>query len=334
MTHRQQFPFEEYRRHLQTQDLPAAAIEQREALAEDLSRFLASPNAQRAATRKEQVEEFSRKLIRDRRNKLEYFHGLVDYAGWLYRTNRLGDRELYVALIEVMDCHNALEVLAGEVEARHSRDARERIFPRALPPLGASEVERCASTREIAARMEQQLPPAAVRDAWFHVQHGIPAEAWREQDLADQEKFRRAGSIDTFLDLKRQERDTLLTQLRDEKKLWYTVEIDNEVLEFVKSDPEMEVGQRQGDRVYISKIPYNAKRYLHEADPRMKRFYACHCPLLREAIRNGQPISPEVCNCSLGHASHYLAGLGRELKGEVLESAVRGDPRCRFVFYL
>lgn len=37
---------------------------------------------------------------------------------------------------------------------------------------------------------------------------------------------------------------------------------------------------------------------------------------------------------SLGHASHYLAGLGLALKGEVLESAVKGDTRCRFVFYL
>jgi len=52
------------------------------------------------------------------------------------------------------------------------------------------------------------------------------------------------------------------------------------------------------------------------------------------SILQDQPISPDVCNCSLGHASHYLAGLDQELKGEVLESAVKGDTRCRFVFYL
>lgn len=33
-------------------------------------------------------------------------------------------------------------------------------------------------------------------------------------------------------------------------------------------------------------------------------------------------------------ASHFLAGLGIRLKGEVLESAAKGDTRCRFVFYL
>jgi hypothetical protein len=126
----------------------------------------------------------------------------------------------------------------------------------------------------------------------------------------------------------------MLTKLRDDKELWYTVEIDDEVLEFVRSDPEMEGGRRDGDKIYITKIPYNATRYLHETDPKLKRYFACHCPLLREAILNDQPVSPEACNCSLGHASHYLAGLGLELKGEVIESAVRGDTRCRFVFSL
>lgn len=70
----------------------------------------------------------------------------------------------------------------------------------------------------------------------------------------------------------------MLTRLRDEDKLWYTVEINDEVLDFIKSDPEMEGGKRKGDKIYITKVPYNAVRYLHETDPKMKRYYACHCP--------------------------------------------------------
>ena len=322
---------EEYTEYLQGQGVPDDAIEKRLAIIRDFVKFLADLGFKEntAAAGKEEVEKFARKLIAAGSNTLENFSFLRDYARWL------GHRKLYVALIEVMDCHNALGVLADEVEERHGREVRDRVFSEALPPLGTGERERCAYTRTITEHMAQHVTPQETREAWFHVQHGIPADAWRESDMADREKYRQCGNnVDEFLDLKRRERDALLTRLRDEGKLWYTVEIDDEVLEFVKSDPEMEVGRREGDRVYITKIPYNAVRYLHETDPEMKRYYACHCPLLREAIRKGQSISPDVCNCSLGHASHYLAGLGRELKGEVLESAVKGDTRCRLVFYL
>ena len=321
---------EGYREYLRGRDIPTDVVEKQMAIIGDFVKFLTDSGFKEAtaAVGKEEVERFARKLIAERHNTLENFSTLCDYTRWL------GHRNLYVALIEVMDCHNALEVLADELEERHGREVRDRIFREALPPLGADEKERCAHTRAIMEQMAQQITPEETRDAWFQVQHGIPGDVWRRSDVADREKYRQCGNIDEFLDLKRQERDTLLTGLRDDDELWYTIEINDEVLEFVKSDPEMEVGRREGDKIYITKIPYNAVRYLHETDARMKRYYACHCPLLREAILKEQPISPDVCDCSLGHASHYLAGLDQELKGEVLESAIKGDARCRFVFHL
>ncbi|OLS13683.1 MAG: Uncharacterized protein RBG13Loki_2683 [Promethearchaeota archaeon CR_4] len=102
----------------------------------------------------------------------------------------------------------------------------------------------------------------------------------------------------------------------------------------MKKTPEMGVGQRRGNSVYITKIPYNPTRYLHETDARMKRYYACHCPLVREGILAGQSISPDFCHCGLGYASHFIAGLNQKFRGEVLESVVKGDTRCRFVFHL
>jgi hypothetical protein len=274
------------------------------------------------------VEQYARRLIAEGRNTLENFWALCAYTRWL------GLRRLYVALIELQDCHNALEVLAERIEARHGLALRERIFCEPLPPLGADERERAVYTRAILERMGQHLSPQESRAAWFGVQHGIPPDAWAKGDAADREKYRQCGSLDEFLDLKRRERDALLTRLHDEDELWYTVPIDDEVLAFILHDPEMETGRREGDKVYVTKVPYNAVRYLHERDPLLKRYYACHCPLVREAILQGQPVSPAVCACSLGHASHYLAGLGQALEGEVLESAVKGDPRCRFVFTL
>lgn len=321
---------QEYRMYLQGQDIPRDVIEQQMILVGDFVKFLMNLGLKETAATagKAEVGRFARQLIVAGRNTLENFSLLCDYAHWH------GYRELYVALIEVMDCHNALEILADEIERQHSEEVRNRIFSEPLPPLGADEKERCAYTRMIMKQMALQLTPEEARSAWFQVQHGIPAAVWRKSDVAEKEKYRMCGNIDTFLDLKRRERDILLTRLRDEDKLWYTVMINDEVLEFVKGDPEMEVGRREGDKIYISKIPYNAVRYLHATDAKLKRYYTCHCPLLREAILNDQPVAQEACNCSLGHASHYLAGLDQDLRGEVLESAIKGDTRCRFVFYL
>ena len=321
---------QEYRTFLQGQGSPDDAIKQQMMVVGDFVKFLQELGPAKAITTagKGEAEQFARRLIDERRNTLENFSALCKYADWL------GHRQLYVALIELMDCHSAMAVLADEIEERHGQEVRGQIFREVLPPLGANETERCAHTRTIMERMAGQISPEEMRAAWYQVQHGIPVEAWRKNDMAEKEKFHRCGSIDEFLSLKRQERDAFLIGLRDEGKLWYTVEITDEVLDFIKSDPEMEVGRQEGDRIYITKVPYNAVRYLHETDPKMKRYYVCHCPMLREAIRREQPISPDVCECSLGHASHYLAGLGQELKGEVLESAVKGDTRCRFVFYL
>jgi hypothetical protein len=321
---------EEYRAYLQGQNISDDTIAQQITIVGDFVEFLTTPGQQQTLSTagKKNVEQFARQLIVEGRNTLENFSWLCGYTHWLRQ------RQLYVALIELLDCHNALEVLAEKIEAAHGPEVKERIFREALPPLGANEQERCAYTRSLMARLAQEINSEDMRAAWFQVQHGIPAEAWRKSDLADQEKYRQCGDIDKFFDLKRQERNALLTRLHDEDKLWYTVAITDEVLEFAKNDPEMEVGRRAGNTIYISKIPYNAVRYLQTTDPRLKRYYACHCPLVREAILNDQPISPEVCDCSLGHASHSVAGLGLELKGEVLESAVKGDLRCRFVFYL
>lgn len=314
-----------YKAHLQGQGIPDDVLEGKIAVIEDFARFLSDSDS----NAKEVVEKFAHKSIAEGRNTLENFSTLRDYTDWL------GNRPLYVAWIEVMDGHNALEVLADEIEKRHGQAKRDRLFSDGWPPLGADENERCAYTQTLTERMDQQLTSEESRAAWFQVQHGILAHDWQQSDTSDREKYQQCGGdIDAFLALKRKERDSMLTHLHDENRLWYTVEITDEVLEFVRNDPEIEGGRREGNRVYITKIPYNADRYLHETDPRKKRYYACHCPLVRQAILQDQPISADVCNCSLGHASHYLAGLDQEIRGEVLESALKGDMRCRFVFYL
>ena len=277
---------------------------------------------------REPMGKYAKRLMAEGRNTRNNFTYLCDYFDWLKF------HKPYIALMEVIDCQNAMEVLADEIERRHGREIRDFIFGEPVPPLGADEEDRCTYTRAIMEKMSKRLSPEEIRRAWFQVQHGLSEDFWREGDAADREKYRQGCGVDALLALKRKERDTYLRSLHDGDKLWHTIKISDEVLEYVTGDISMEVGRRDGDRIYINKVPYNPTAYAAATDPKMKRYYACHCPMIREAILHDRPVSPDICYCSLGHASHYLAGLGRDLKGEVLESAVKGDMRCRFVFYL
>ena len=304
-------------------------IDDRIAIIEDMIAFLIGLGIADIETAgKKPIMAYAKKLIGEGRNSLGNLTYLCEYFDWL------GFHKPQVAFLEIVDCYNAMKILADEIEKHHGREVRDFIFSEPAPPLGADEGERCAYTRMIMERMAERLSLQDIRRAWFRVQHGLSEDFWRPGDEADREKYPQCGGIDAFLALKRRERDAYLKHLHNDDKLWHTIEISDEVLDYVTGDLAMEVGRREGDRIYINKVPYNPIAYSKAADPKMKRYYACHCPLVREAILQDKPISPDICYCSLGHASHYLAGIGRELKGEVLESVVKGDMRCRFVFYL
>ncbi|MFH0778984.1 MAG: hypothetical protein V2A71_10240 [Candidatus Eisenbacteria bacterium] len=72
--------------------------------------------------------------------------------------------------------------------------------------------------------------------------------------------------------------------------------------EFVRGNQEVLSAVRDGDCVYITKIPFAPKDWLKESDPVMKRYFACHCPLARAAIIMGEPEIPlDWCYCSGGY---------------------------------
>lgn len=320
----------EYAEFLRRKGIPEAEIQKTLESVDALEEGLAALGIALESTDKEDFYRVARTLIARGQNTPETFDALCGYLLWR------GLRSQYVALTEITDCHNGMQTLADAIEARHGARTREQIFREPFPPLGADEAERCAYTRAVTERMAAFLTKEESRAAWFQVQHGIPASYWNRSDVADRETYRGCGNVADFLQLRRKERNAMLKGLHDRDELWYTMEITDEVLQFVTGDLHMEAGECDGaGTVVVTKVPYQPARWLHETDATLKRYFACHCPLVRESILRGEPIADDVCYCSLGHASHYLAGLGLGvLRGEVVESAVRGDERCRFVFYL
>lgn len=279
---------------------------------------------------KDIVDRYAGRMIAEGSNTLETIYGLCRYAYWR------GLRPQYIALLELTDCHNGMEVLQNVIAERHGAEVCGQIFREPLPPLGADEEQRLAHTRKITARMNAVLTREQVRAALFQVQHGIPGEDWERQDAEEKQKYQGVESLDAFLSRAREDRNQMLTRMHDEGRLWFTMELTDEVLHFLVNEVHMRRGEHNGRAgIVITKVPYRAELFLKETDERLKRYYACHCPLVRQAILNGETLEDDVCYCSLGHASHFLAGMGLEgLEGEVIESAVKGDARCKFIFYL
>ena len=318
-----------YEAYLQSQGVSAQEVAERIQAVQALEETLRELGTDLASAGKPEIERIAGRMIALGINTLRRFEILAEYALWR------GLRSQYILLVEVTDCHNGMETLRETIRRRHGEAVCGRIFAEEPPPLGASERERYEYTSKISRRMETLLSPEDARAAWFTVKHGIAETYWQAQDAAEREKYQDCPSIDAFLLRKQRDRADMLKRLHAQGALWFTMEMTDEVLDFVLNDPHMVLAERNGKKgILITKVPYQAGRFLRETDETLKRYYACHCPLIREAIVRGEPIPPEVCNCSLGHASHFLTGLGLALTGEVLESVARGDERCRFIFYL
>jgi hypothetical protein len=75
-----------------------------------------------------------------------------------------------------------------------------------------------------------------------------------------------------------------------------------------------------------------AKKYLHEKDQKMKRYYACHCPWVRESIKSGNiKISPNFCYCSAGFEKlPWDVIFDQPVEAHVVESVLKGNLVCKF----
>jgi len=173
-----------------------------------------------------------------------------------------------------------------------------------------------------------KLPAKTCREILTWNYHKIPIEAFEEK----RRRFEKAASIDEYL---RDEHKRLVKELEramKEGRPWFEQEITPEVVEFVRSNQEICTGVRRGDKIYVAKIPYAPKQYFNEQDSTLKRYYACHCQLVRTALRDGKPkISPKFCYCSGGFEKlHFDAIFGEPVSVELLETLLKGDNRCRF----
>ena len=269
------------------------------------------------------LKEYVSLLIEEGKNSMDRLVAIARYCN-LARKN-----EYYVYFASILGARNVLPDLGERLATIAGEETRTKVFQGfELPPLGSPQENYPRLTRMIVDRMEAELPSETCKKILTWNYHRVPAEAFKEK----KERFEKADSIDEYL---KDEHKRFIEELKSfmkEGRIWYEQEITPEVLEFVMGNQEICTGVRHGERIYLTKIPYAPKQYLKEKDPTLKRYYACHCPLARSAIRDKKTkISPMLCYCSGGYEKlGFDVILGEPVEAELLESALKGDMRCRF----
>jgi hypothetical protein len=273
------------------------------------------------------LEGFLALLMKDGGNMQENLMALARYA---YFTN---NRQVVVALLELLDGSEVLQNLSDKVKQMVGEKKHKEIFEGIeLPPLGTHSRDKPKITRKVMERLEARLDEKTCREALSSGLHGpIPEEVF----LPERKKFQESKSLDDFLKNRHEEYVSELEEHMKNKTLYYTQEIDEEVVEYVRNTPTCQNGVREGNVIIVTKIPYMAKKYLHEKNPKKKRYYACHCSWVREAILSGLKVSPNFCYCSAGFEKRpWDVIFNQPVKADIIQTVLKGDSICKFAIHI
>jgi hypothetical protein len=226
-----------------------------------------------------------------------------------------------------------METLHKKLGRAIGRKKRDQVFEGiALPALGTPTTYLPRITAAVMERLEALVDPA--------VYEPILTAGLRHLDskwfVTERRKYRQCRDIDAYLELCHQEFIAELEALMAEGRLYFTQEVTAEVIDLVRSNPEIGTGVRQGKTLYHTKIPHMAKEYLAASDDGMKRYYYCHCPWVKESLLGGQVrVSPTFCLCSVGFVKKpWEVIFGEPLHTDLLESVLTGGLQCRFAIHL
>jgi hypothetical protein len=306
---------------LRERQVPEDQIEAQVALAGRFETYAGTPPTPNDA------RGFAASLIEEGLNTWDNLVALARYGHFL------GNDAVYVALVELLDGSEALERLYEKLGQAVGKAERDEVFAGIeIPPLGTPSSEKPQVTQAVMERLERLVDPETSRQV---LSSGLRylEDAWFVDERA---KYAEGGSIDAYLERKGQDRIAELVKIRDAGGLYFTQPITDEVIDFVERHPEIRQGVRVGDVVYEAKIPYMTVDYLAASDERLKRYYYCHCPWVRESLRTGDAsVPPTFCLCSAGfHKKRWEVILEQPLQAEIVESVLQGDPWCKIAIHL
>jgi hypothetical protein len=258
---------------------------------------------------------------------LDFLRALINYANFTKKYDYI------IEIIDISESYNAMDNLYQRVAEQHDEQIRDEIFENLkIPVLGTHPEKKPEFTRIVLERLDEKIGEEATIELLKPCLHGRPGDIKK-----DREDFLRLNDIDEFLRLKKQELIDRLQTHKNEGTLEFAQYIDEEVLEFIRNTPSINPGIREGDKIIVTKMPYQTKKHLQAEDKKMKGYYSCYCPWVRSAIKNGNDneISSNFCHCSAGYTKKYWDIIFDQPTEVVpIETPLMGGVICKFAVHI
>jgi len=269
---------------------------------------------------------------------------LIEYADQLSSTDRKAARYLIIGLwryfpfiekhnhmeelIDIAESSSAMNTLYDRIDEWHGEAVRDEIFKDIdIPPLGAHPEKKPQVTKVVMKRLEEKLGKEKTIELLRPCLHGGQPVG------TDKEKLQELKDLDQFLKTKNKAFVKEVEQHKNGGTAMFAQLVDEQVLDYVKTIPTMGAGVRDENKIIITKIPYQIKKFLNTDTNHMKRYYWCYCPWVRGAIKDGteREISPNFCYCSGGFFKLYWDEMfDQSTNVNPLQTALWGDMVCKF----
>jgi len=262
-------------------------------------------------------------LVQNNKNTVKNFVVMMRYYHVTDRKDLFIHLTKYTGMLGVMDNIVArLKAIKGEEKAK------EIIGDFELPHLGVPPTVLPDYVNRLMDILDSNLAKEETERVLAGNNHGVS----RESMLPEKVEYENSASFKDYLKARHERKVKELREHYEQNKIWYEQIITPKVIDFVATNPEVLSGVIKDEKMYITKIPYDTVAYLEAVNDKDKKYYGCHCPFAREAIKAGNmDISSRFCYCSAGFEKFpFEVILDQELKIKVLKSLLNGDDVCRF----
>jgi hypothetical protein len=289
---------------------------------EKMERFFKNENYIISNVSQEVVEKYIEKLIITKENSKDH---LITLARIFYLEER---KDIYIyftkifgGLEVIQNIKNRMEKIVGE------NLTKEIFFNLKEPTLGSKFTSFPLFTNELMKRIEKNITPELLPKILAGNNHGLTSESQN----AEQIFFKNSKSLDEYLKERHNRKVEELQKFANSGDVWFEQIISQNTVDYVKSNQEILSAVRKGDKLYVTKIPYDTDKFLNTEDPILKKYYACHCPFARESILEKKEVPFNWCYCSAGFGKYpFEQILEKKLDVKLLNSALKGDFFCRF----